>query len=247
MVLGLLDEGQSRDFAKLTIKTFRRKSETELEDLEEFKVPFNPNSYTIRKSVTWNNPSSSPEPNSGAENSQTHKNRNAPPIDFGGGGCRELTLNLFFDVTENKSIQDVRELTNKIVGLTRIVRGNNDGNEWPPVCEISWGEAGPKGSDFPFKGVVTSLNQDFTLFGVSGKPLRANLTVSFKEYLTPEEDERDTDPEITTRTVKRGDTLSSISADVYDDPSLWRIIAEENHLNDPRRLEVGEKLTIPKL
>ena len=46
----------------------------------------------------------------------------------------------------------------------------------------------------------------------------------------PEDDKRKTDPEQTVHMVKRGETLSSISGDLYHDPTLWRIIAEANEL-----------------
>ena len=139
---------------------------------------------------------------------------------------------------------DVRRETNTIVALTRIGRDEDH----PPVCEIYWGDA-PVGSDFPFIGVITSLNQNFTLFKGDGKPLRANLSVTVLEFLAPLADKRQIDPELTTRIVKRGDTLSSISAQVYRNPKLWRIIAEANQLDDPRNIEtmIGQTLTIPKL
>lgn len=75
------------------------------------------------------------------------------------------------------------------------------------------------------------------------------MSVSFLEFLAPLVDKRQTDPELTTRIIKRGDTLSSIAAQVYRSPKLWRIIAQANQLDDPRNLEmqIGRTLTIPKL
>ena len=153
-------------------------------------------------------------------------------------------MELFFDLTEEGNGEDVRQETNKIVALTRIERDEAH----PRVCEVSWGQA-PVGSDFPFIGVITSLTQNFTLFKGSGTPIRANLSVSFLEFLAPLVDKRETDPELTTRIIKRGDTLSSIAAQVYSNPKLWRIIAQANELDDPRHLEthIGRTLTIPKL
>ena len=214
-----------------------------LSEIGEIEVLFNPNSYSISKSVAWNAPTG--ENTSGEREQRTQHNRNAPPLSFGGGGNRVLTLNLFFDVTEDTLVRDVRQITNKIVSLTKIV-GDED-NDMPPVCEISWGGDGPEGSDFPFKGVITSLSQEFTLFDNEGKPLRANLTLAVKEYLHPLEDERETDPELTTRVVKRGDSLSSIAADVYKDAKLWRKIAVRNNISNPRKLEIGQILLIPKI
>jgi nucleoid-associated protein YgaU len=208
--------------------------------LAEISVLFNPNSYSITKSVTW-----TATPSSNEQNAQTERKKNAPALTFGGGGSRQLTLELFFDVTEpidDQEVADVREKTDRIVELTRIERDLGR----PPACEVFWGSA-PTGSDFPFTGVVNQLTQRFTLFRSDGRPVRANLTVSFTEFLDPEEDQRQTDPEFTTRLVKRGDSLSNISAEVYRDPTLWRVIAEANVLDDPRRLPIGLRLDIPKI
>jgi nucleoid-associated protein YgaU len=136
---------------------------------------------------------------------------------------------------------DVRNSTDKLVALTRIKRDLGR----PPVIVVSWGTRSKFG--FPFTGIVTSLRQNFTLFSSDGKPLRATLSLSIKEFLDWKEDELETDPEFTTRLVKRGDTLSSIAKHVYRDPGLWRVIAETNKIDDPRRLTVGARLAIPKL
>lgn len=203
--------------------------------LKPFTVMFNPNSYSVEKSVSWNS--------SGGSGS-TQRKFNAPALTFGGGGSRTLSLELFYDVTESPDrVKDVRKETGKVVALTRIMADRK--NPHPPVCTLSWGRK-EKNSDFPFTGVVTSLSQRFTLFSRTGEPLRATLSVSFKEFLDPEKDLKDTDPEMTTYVVKRGDTLASIAAGVYGDPTLWRIIAEANRQDDPRRQQVGSVLTIPK-
>ncbi|HEX8845934.1 MAG TPA: LysM peptidoglycan-binding domain-containing protein [Pyrinomonadaceae bacterium] len=198
------------------------------------EVLFNPTSYSISKPVNYT--------------SQPRRNLNAPLLSFGGGGSRTLTLKLFFDVTERpvvrtRIISDVRTLTNKLVELTLIERDK----ERPPVCDISWGGAAPANSDFPFCGVVNNLAQEFTLFSSDGTPLRANVTISFLEFLAWEEDWRKTDPDFSTRVVRRDETLSSIAAEVYDDPRLWRVIADANSLDNPRRLEPGQVLHVPKL
>jgi nucleoid-associated protein YgaU len=112
---------------------------------------------------------------------------------------------------------------------------------------VSWGEKPPPGADFPFAGVITQLTQSFSLFLSDGRPVRANLNVSFTEYLDPKKDELETDPEFTTRVVKRADSLSGIAAEVYRDPTRWRVIAEANRLDDPRQIPVGLRLNIPKI
>ena len=207
------------------------------------EVSFNPNTYSIAKTVSWPAAAS----RTGATD-QTERRRNAPALEFGGGQSRTLSLSLFFDTTEvtDDSKKDVRTLTNKVLKLTRIVRDLSPSPR-PPICVISWGKEPPQGSDFPFTGVLTQLTQAFNLFLPDGRPIRATLTVVFTEYLDPTKDELENDPEFTTRLVKRGDTLSSIAAEVYGDPTEWRAIAEYNQIDDPRQVPVGLRLSVPKV
>lgn len=200
-------------------------------------VPFNPASYTIHKTVNW-----TPPQTLNGQGETTERGINAPRLESRGGNSRTLTLELFFDITENPGVEDVRDQTNEIAQLTYIDRETGQ----QPICALYWGAAiGETG--FPFVGVVTSLDQSFLLFRSNGKPVRAKLTVSFREYIDPERDQRKTDPELTTRRVKRGDTLSSLAAELYGNPKLWRVIAEANGLDDPLTLQPGQVLSIPEL
>jgi nucleoid-associated protein YgaU len=47
------------------------------------------------------------------------------------------------------------------------------------------------------------------------------------------------------RIVKRGETLSSIAAEEYLDPAMWRPIADQNGLDDPFNLVPGTLLLLP--
>ena len=66
------------------------------------EVLFNPNTYSITKSVSWN-----------AAAGQTQRGHNAPALQFSGGQSRTLSLELFFDTTEeaNPAKQDVRNIS----------------------------------------------------------------------------------------------------------------------------------------
>jgi len=192
------------ELAKIEI-TPLDKSGSRLEG-KKFKVLFNPNSYSISKTVAWNSISTS-----GPAITRTNRTVNAPTLFFAGGGSRLLNLELFYDVTEpvdDVVSGDVRKETNKLVELTRIQKDL----QRPPAVEIAWGAAPPASSDFPFTGVLSNLVQRFTLFSSDGRPLRATLTITVTEFLDPVLDQRQTDPEFTTRRIKRGDTLSGIAA-----------------------------------
>lgn len=205
--------------------------------LQQIEALFNPNTYSITKSVQWSSIAGQ-----GTAKANSTRNLNAPTLSFGGGQGRQLSLDLLFDSTEERDSTklDVRTRTKEIVALTRIQPDLGR----PPVCRVSWGAA--KDLDFPFTGVISQLTQRFTLFRSDGTALRATLTVAFTEWVDPAQDLRETDPEFTTRLIKRGDSLSSIAAQVYGDPTVWRLLAEANQLDDPRLLTVGMRLKIPK-
>ena len=84
-----------------------------------------------------------------------------------------------------------------------------------------------------------------------GLPLRATLTVTLREYKTLEEQLAQlnlTSPDRThAHVTQRGETLSGIAAQYYRRPGDWRHIADENDIEDPRRLAAGVFLTIPPI
>jgi hypothetical protein len=102
-----------------------------------------------------------------------------------------------------------------------------------------------------FKCVVESVRQKFTLFSPEGVPLRATLTVTMREYLTLAEllgQANLASPDRThAHVVTQGETLSAIANLYYGKSATWRPIADENDIEDPRRLRPGTPLTVPSL
>jgi nucleoid-associated protein YgaU len=135
---------------------------------------------------------------------------------------------------------DVRVHTAKIAALAEI----NQELHRPPKCTLTWGTF-----DI-FEGVLTNLAQKFSLFLADGTPVRATLTCSFVEFYTfahYRARERHSADVARTRQVRRNDTLQSLAAEEYNDPSLWRHIATANGIVRPRELKPGTLLIIPKL
>jgi hypothetical protein len=102
-----------------------------------------------------------------------------------------------------------------------------------------------------FKCIVESVKQKFTLFSPAGVPLRATLSVTLREYKTLDEQLAHLNLMSPDRThshvVQSGETLSSLAGRFYQNPGNWRFIADENEIEDPRRLQVGTFLTIPPI
>ncbi|TCW75966.1 peptidoglycan-binding protein LysM [Burkholderia sp. SRS-46] len=152
----------------------------------------------------------------------------------------DFTVSLFFDSYEQQV--DVRTKTDKIAALTQPTVGTGDRRE-PPVVTFTW--AGPL-----FTGIISKLEQKFTMFLSSGIPVRAELSVTFKRVLTPEEDQH-AQGKFNCRQlwqVRENDRLYLIAQQTLGDPDQWRLIAQTNGiydpLNFPTREDVGRTLVI---
>lgn len=202
-----------------------------LDNGEEFKVLFNPTEYTFEDSSKWQD---------------QQGNRRRPELQYTGGERKRLSMELFYDTYEAK--EDVRLYTGKLQQLLVVTTDGGNNGKRPPVVELSWGQA-QSNVGFPFKCVLESLKQQFTLFTSDGMPVRAKVSVSFKEYELPKEEQqrepRRSSYPAQTYTVREGDTLSGIAAAVWNDPSKWRRLAETNAIPNPRVLQPGQSLTVP--
>jgi hypothetical protein len=157
-------------------------------------------------------------------------------IQFGKGNSSTLTMQLFFDTYEKRT--DVRAHTGKIVGLLDI----DSELHAPPVLVFSWGHLN-------FVCVLERAEQNFDLFLSDGTPVRGTVDVTFKEYFDGRKHGANLQSANFAKkyVVKRRDTLSAISGKYYDDPGLWRHIAEENGIDDPFSIEPGQVLVIPAI
>ena len=219
--------------AKLTINVEREGSALKFGD--SFTALFNPDKLVFSKTANWQK--------------QDAANRDCPELQFTNAEPRTLKLDLLFDTFDPEEPKmkdkDVRkEYTDKIFHLTTVEKHGD--KHRPPVCRLSWGTA-----KVFFQGVLQQLEQTFTLFTEDGTPVRAKLSCTFKEWWTNYDDLNKQNTQSSDiakmHVVKRGDTLSSIAAEEYLDPRLWRPIAIENGIDDPRVLIPGMLLLLPTL
>ncbi|HEU5013488.1 MAG TPA: LysM peptidoglycan-binding domain-containing protein [Roseiflexaceae bacterium] len=170
----------------------------------------------------------------------------SPILQFIRGQNEKLALDLFFDTTTlgglGENAVSVTTVTEPFYQLCKIQPKTHA----LPRIRFTWSEA------LSFKAIVESVQQKFTLFNPKGLPLRATLSVSFREYKTLEEQLAELKLESVDHTkcyvVQRGDTLSRIAAKEYGDPGMWRNIADANpDLPNLRRLTPGQVLEIPPL
>ena len=164
---------------------------------------------------------------------------NAPPIQFVRGASEKLTFEAIVDTSD-----DMSNVRTTYVDPIRKLLAIDGRIHAPPVVKFVW-------EKFQFVGVIESLNVTFTLFAEAGFPVRAKLAIALKEYTTVDQQRelaKNQSPDLEkTYVVKRGDTLSRIAEQAYGDPAPWRAIASANGIVDPRTLEPGLVLTIPRL
>ena len=213
--------------------------ETKLDVFQDLGLPgkafFNPKEISIEKTVVW---ASNPKPGTDADDPQ-----------FAHGNSRILAMELIFDTYE--AGEPVTNYTQLIAGLTTVKDFGGDLHR-PPLCRLSWGSAWGLTSDGVFfVGVLENLQQRFTLFLSDGTPVRATLNCRFKEWISALQNSKaqgKTSADVAKiRTVRRGDTLSSIANEEYNDSALWRHIAESNAIDNPRLISPGQNLVIPAI
>lgn len=168
----------------------------------------------------------------------------SPLLQFVRGQNEKLTLDFFFDTTDSgmdQTVEDVRKLTAPFYQLVKIQPKTHA----PPRIRFVWGEG------ISFKAIVESVQQKFNLFNPEGIPLRATLTMTFREYKSLEDQIAELNLQSADHSqkhvVKQGETLNQIAAERYRDAELWRIIAERNNISNPRHLVPGTTLDIPPL
>jgi len=195
------------------------------------KVLFNPEEYTVNSEVTY---AQSAIPGV-----------SGPLLQFVHGNMSTLEMELLLDTQEAHSGQngansDVRVLVSAITNLMAIESTTHA----PPVLLFTWGS-------LTFTCVLARASQKYQLFLPTGIPVRARMQVTFNEFrnieLEAKEIKRQTADYTKRRVVGQGETLSSIAADVYDDPTVWRPLAIANAIEDPRVIAAGLELVVPRL
>ena len=170
---------------------------------------------------------------------------------------RSLTTELFFDGT-GASPSNISGLESVLPGIssglndvelqvqTFLKLGYQIGGALhrPSYMMVMWGT-------FFMTGVLTSASVTYSMFDAAGKPLRARLKVSIKEYvdinLKLKEIKLQSSDVSKSITVVAGDTLPQLCYKEYGDSTLYTKIAEVNNLDNYRNLTPGMQLLFPPL
>ncbi len=200
---------------------------------EAFSVQFNPAEYQIANTVQY------------AEKTVT--GLDGAIQQFIAGSNPVLTLTLYFDTYvpagadgRQESGTDVTKETKKVVKLMEIVGKLHR----PQHVTFSWGS-------IQWKGILTNVTEQYTMFLSDGKPVRAKLDVTIKALYDVEQAKRSQPFESPDRSkykiVHQGEYLWQYAYEEYKDPDAWKLIALENGLKHPLEITSGQVLRIPAL
>jgi nucleoid-associated protein YgaU len=192
----------------------------------EIPVLFNPTEYSVEYSANFQE--TAPP---GLSN---------PIIQFVNGNAQVLNMDLLFDTYTDGGSENVVDLTGPLTDLLSIDAQLHA----PPRVKFRWGK-------FHFVAVVEKISQRFTMFRSDGIPVRATLSVTFKQYKTIakqlEDPRRNSADKTKRRIFEAHDTIWLIAAREYGEPRYWRLIARRNDIDDPRRIQPGRVLVLPPI
>lgn len=210
---------------KLIIKAFKDVDFSD--EVGEFTVMFNPESYTVKYEV---------------ESDVTQAfGTSATAPSFSHMKPQELSLDILIDGTGVSTGEqvDVQKQVDDFLGKTYEYQGDE---HKPRYLKVLWGS-------LVLKSILKSANVKYSLFKPGGTPLRAVITATFfgtlsDEYRAAREDSGS--PDIThQRTVREGDTLPLMTYRIYGDPKYYLQVADRNGITNFRNIKPGDAIVFP--
>jgi hypothetical protein len=220
---------------KLKIKAFSAVGRTPADFIEAFDVMFNPESFKQGYQIEYGRGQGI-----GSSNQTAVYSRNKPSdlnlkLVLDGTGVHEMGI---IQLGGGKSVhQQVEEF------LTLTFRMNGDIHQ-PNYLRLEWGILN-------FECLLASVDITYTSFDRDGKPLRAELDVTFISDTSAEKRQREeskTSPDLThKRLVRVGDTLPLLTKEIYGSSEHYLYVAAKNALDDFRNLTPGQEIYFPPL
>lgn len=197
--------------------------------LKRLEFHFNPEDLELRKAAAWKFEANSTK-------------TKAPPVQYLGPKPAQMTLKMRLDDSKMGGSGDVSSRVQELVDACIPTEASTTNDRpLPPAVRFVWKKV-------HFEGYLEDVTAHYTLFAIDGTPLRAECTLTLREIGVEPAGQN---PTSGTRSVSRvrqvitGDTLAGIAYQEYRDPTLWRVLARANGIDDPLRLTPGASLLIP--
>lgn len=160
-------------------------------------------------------------------------------------------IKLVEGIGENKSAPSVAPFITKLKDVCYNYRDSTHG---PPWLKVVWGKILPSNNlaqnqqDGIFKGRLSKLNIEYTLFGSAGNPVRANIKMTISSAIPPGALPKGESPDLSHIVeIKYGDNLPALCKNIYGSPEFFLQIAKINNLPSIYAIEPGMKLLFPPL
>ncbi|MDR0982056.1 MAG: hypothetical protein LBM07_02275 [Culturomica sp.] len=160
-------------------------------------------------------------------------------------GEQTCSFNILLDATgvlsEDEDTRSVQDIVDK---LEAALYGYNSEAHRPPYVMVVWGV-------MIFKGQLSKMETNYTMFSSTGEPMRAKLSFTFCGFTSDEEERKKagkSSPDMSHLiTIRAGETLASVCNRIYGDSLLVDEVATINGLNGFRNIKAGTTLIFPHL
>ncbi len=196
-----------------------KKDESTAEVEGHMYVQVNPETYSLSHTISLDENQASGTSNRQQKQNKTYPDKLSMDLIFDRSGIVPLVKQeggrMVEELTEPDMMKGVNEDIDRFKSLIFEHKGDI---HRPNTVRLLWG-------DMVFKGRLTNLSIEYTLFRPSGIPSRAKLSVEFegtqeiKEMLAKQ---RDNSPDLThIRTVAASDKLPLMAYRIYNDPCIF--------------------------
>ena len=192
---------------------------------KELKCTLNPTDYTITAGANWQ---------------RKTQPKKASKASYQGTNALALKFSLLLDAGV-AGVDDISEPIETLLGWVKKPESDKE----PPILNLRWGDGKALAQ---FNGFLKQLDIKCTMFLPSGAPLRATVSLTLEEQPIEAGKQNPTSGSLAggrSHVVGAGETLQSLAYREYHDPTLWRVIAEHNGIDDPLRVPPGTSLVIP--
>lgn len=215
---------------KVTILSF---SDNKLNKLiRAFVVPINPEHYTRNYKVNYDRTQPI-----GAQSNDDKFSTTSPET---------LRLEFTFDNTGTVqgNILNGVPIPLQVEGFLRVVYDMEGKIHKPRYLKVVWGT-------IILNCQVTDVSVNYNLFDALGIPLRAKISVNFREFVEPvkrTQEEGKGSPDLThIRKVTEGQNLPLMTFDIYDDTRFYMQVAKANGLTSFRNLNPNKEIVFPPI
>ncbi|MER5928999.1 LysM peptidoglycan-binding domain-containing protein [Streptomyces sp. NPDC002054] len=200
--------------------------------IKNFTFEFNPSQLALSRRAQW-------------KTTPTAAVRDGAVPEFMGPEPREMTVEIFLDSSDepggNSVLKKVEALFSCCEVTAKSIAAKQPSTPW---VVFQWGSF----STARFTAYVSSVDATYSLFSMTGVPIRVTCQVRLHEIPGKTKGQNPTSGALTAQRVHRvvaGDTLQSLAWREYGDPNVWRAIAGANGIDDPSRLRTGTEVVLP--